>query len=202
MLDWIRDRFSKRPQTLDDISADELRREQVRLEQQEKKLLKEIQEYEAKKQEYFAQGKAAKGSVHMQRSLALKIKSVDDQVRMTDRKLRTVAKQLQATNNFLFLKQSKRELEQSGLFSAINAMDLEQLDAWIERASIDGELNVSKLEEMLRRVNSSMDLARDIEEDPEIAQIMAMFQDDGGPLETEFEDLLGESREPRLSDGS
>lgn len=200
MFEWIRQRFSRQPQTLDDIPLEELRREQVRLEQQEKKLLREISEYEDQKNALYAEGKAARGSVHRQRSIALKIKSVDDQVKMTDRKLRTISKQLQAANNFIYLKQSKRELEQSGLFGMINQMDLEELDAWIERASIDGELNVTKLEEMLRRVNSSMDLARDIEEDPEIASIMAMFQAEDAGLENPFDELESSDREHPLSD--
>ena len=58
-------------------------------------------------------------------------------------------------------------------------MDLEELDTWIERASIDGELNVKKLEDMLARVSSSMDLAGEIGEDPEVAAIMEMFQEEG-----------------------
>lgn len=186
MLDWLTAQFKKKPRTLDDIPVEELRRERVRLEQQEKKMVKEIDELENKKNEMFAEGKAAAGSVHRQRSIAQRIVGVDREVKMTDRKLRTISKQLQAVNNFIYLKQSKSELEQSGLFSMINQMDLEELDAWIERASIDGELNVDKLEDMLRRVSSSMDLAGSIEEDPEIAQIMAMFQSEGS------HDTLGE----------
>lgn len=179
MLDWLTSRFKKPTQTLDDIPLEELRREQVRLEQQEKKLVKEIDDLENKKKALFAEGKAADGSTHRQRSIAQRIVSVDREVKMTDRKLRTISKQLQAVNNFVYLKQSKRELEQSGLFGMINQMDLEDLDAWIEKASIDGELNVSKLEDMLQRVSSNMGLASEIEEDPEIAQIMAMFQSEG-----------------------
>lgn len=182
MLDWIRDRFSKSPRTLDDISLEDLRREQIRLQQQEKKLVLEIDGLEDEKKSLFQEGQNAAGSVHRQRSIAQRIVGVDRRVKMSDRKLRTISKQLQAINNFIYLKQSKRELEQSGLFGIINNMDLEELDNWIEKASIDGELNVGKLEDMLTRVSSSMNLASEIEEDPEVASIMAMFQQ-GGSVE-------------------
>ena len=179
MIDWIRDRFRKGPRSLDDISLEELRREEVRLQQQEKRFVKEIDDLEEQKKVLFADGKAAAGSKPKQRSVAQRLVGVDREVKMTDRKLRTISKQLHAINNFLYLKQSRRELEGSGLFGLINQMDLEELDTWIERASIDGELNVKKLEDMLARVSSSMDLAGEIGEDPEVAAIMEMFQEEG-----------------------
>lgn len=179
MIEWLTNRFKKNPRTLDEVSEEELRRERVRLEQQEKKFVKEIDELEAQKKSLFAEGQAAAGSVHRQRSIAQRIVGLDGQVKLTDRKLRTITKQLQAINNFLHLKQSKRELEGSGLFSIINSMDLEELDTWIESASIDGELNMDKLEDMLRRVSTSMDLAGPIEDDPDVSAIMEMFQQGG-----------------------
>ncbi len=186
MIDWLREQFKKSPRTLDEISLEELRREHVRLEQHEKKMVKEIDDLENKKNALFAEGKAAGGSTHRQRSIAQRIIGVDREVKMTDRKLRTISKQLQAVNNFIYLKQSKRELEDSGLFGMINQMDLEDLDSWIEKASIDGELNVNKLEDMLQRISGNMGLASDIDEDPEIANIMAMFQTEGS------EEMLGD----------
>lgn len=194
-MDWLRDLLKRKPRTLDDITLEELRREQVRLQQQEKKFVKEIDELEEQKKALFEEGKAAAGSVHRQRSVAQRIVGLDRQVKMTDRKLRTISKQLQAINNFLYLKQSKRELEGSGLFGIINAMDLEQLDVWIEKASIDGELNVAKLEDMLTRVSSSLDLAGDIQDEPEIAAIMAMFQQEAE--EAGYDALLSEEERDR-----
>lgn len=191
MLNWIKRQFvTATPETLDNIGLEELKREQVRLEQLEKKLFKEIDELEARKGEFFRKGRESNGSVHQQRSIAIKIKSVDGEVKMTDRKLRTISKQLQAVNNFIYLKQSKRELEQSGLFGMINRMDLSELETWIERTSIDGQLNVEKLDEMLHRIHGSSDLADDIEEDAEIANIMAMLQQDDGEF-AGFEEMEG-----------
>jgi len=192
MFNWLKGRFQKQ-NSLDDISLEELRREQVRLEQQQKKYIKEIDDLEAQKNQYFAEGKAASGSVHRQRSIAQRIVGVDRQVKMTDRKLRAINKQLQAIGNFSYLKQNKRELETSGLMGIINTMDLEQLDDWVERASIDGELNMKKLEDMLRRVGASMDLADEIEDDPEVSAIMEMFQGEG-PAD-ELDSLFGETED-------
>ena len=197
MFNWLSDQFKKSTpvRTLDDVSEDELRREQVRLEQQEKKFAKEIDDLEEQKKKLFADGQRAAGSVHRQRSIAQRIVGVDRQVKLTDRKLRAISKQLQAINNFLYLKQSRRELEGSGLFSIINSMDLEDLDGWIESASIDGELNMKRLEDMLVRVNSSMDLAEPITDDNEISAIMEMFQQ-GGELD-DLETGLTETNQER-----
>jgi hypothetical protein len=180
MWEWIKERFaSKKPRTLDDISEEELLREKVRLEQQQKKYIREIDDLEEQKTQLFNEGQEAAGSVHRQRSIAQRIVAIDRQVKLTDRKLRAISKQLQAVSNFSYLKQSKRELENSGLFGIINEMDLEELDRWIEQASVDGELNMTKLEDMLQRVSAGMDLADDIEDEPEVAAIMEMFQQGG-----------------------
>ena len=202
MFDWLSNQFKKSTdkRTLDDISEDELRRERVRLEQQEKKFVKEIDELEDQKKKLFNEGQQSAGSVHKQRSIAQRIVGVDRQVKLTDRKLRAISKQLQAVNNFLHLKQSRRELEGSGLFSMINSMDLEELDTWIEGASIDGELNMNRLEDMLRRVNSSMDLAEPIADDSEIAAIMEMFQQGDSLDSLASLDEVEDDRENRLTE--
>ncbi len=161
--------------SLEDLSSDDLMRERLRLEQEEKKLLRQVEEVENEKRAAFEQA-TQEGSVRKQTILARKIKELDTKAKNIDRNLRVISKQLRIINGFIQVKENKRIWEQSGLWTHISQMDLSDLGAYVDEAVIEGSFNNEKFTGIINTLEGSRGIVDDVEEDPDVMSILGEIQ--------------------------
>lgn len=160
---------------LDDLSGDDLARERIRLEQEEKKLLQAVGQIESEKRAVFEQA-TKESSVRRQRIMARKIKELDTKARNVDRNLRVVSQQLRIINGFIQVKENKRIWEQSGLWSQISQMDLTDLEAYVTDAMIEGSFNTDKFGNIIRTLEGTEGFVEEMAEDPDVNAILTEIQ--------------------------
>jgi hypothetical protein len=160
---------------IEDLSSDDLMRERIRLEQEEKKLLRQVEEVENEKRAAFEQA-TREGSVRKQTILARKIKELDTKAKNVDRNLRVISKQLRIINGFIQVKENKRIWEQSGLWTEISQMDLSNLGAYVDEAVIEGSFNNEKFTGIINTLEGSRGIVEDVEEDADVMNILGEIQ--------------------------
>jgi hypothetical protein len=160
---------------LDDLTSDDLTRERIRLEQEEKKLLKTVEQYEAEKRAAFEQA-TRESSVRKQKIMARKIKELDTRANNVDRNLRVVSQQLRIINGFIQVKENKRIWEQSGLWTQISQMDLSELEAYVTDSMIEGSFNSDKFGNIIQALEGSEGLVDEMEEDADVLDILSEIQ--------------------------
>ena len=190
VLDSLKNLFSRR-KTIADVSVDELRRERIRLEQEESKLARRIQEVEGQKQDLFVRGKD-ETSTRQQRIVARKIKELDMRAKNMDKNLQLFSRQLRIINGFTQLKENQRLLEQSGISSIIRNVDLQTLQNYVDQATIDGVFQMDRLSDILTTLEESEKIVGLPSEEPDIEAIVAAMQEAKAAEEIDSELALEE----------
>lgn len=159
---------------IEDLSRDDLARERIRLEQEEKKLLRLVEEVESEKRAAFEQA-TKESSVRKQTIMARKIKELDTKSKNLDRNLRVLSQQLRIINGFIQVKENQRIWEQSGLWSHISQMDLSELGAYVDDSQIEGAFNSEKFSSIIGTLEGSPGIV-EMEEDDEVMDILSEIQ--------------------------
>jgi hypothetical protein len=161
--------------TLDDLTLDDLRREKVRLEVGERRRVTRLRELEGEKRQLFEAG-VQNPSEREQRLAARKIKELEVESRNLDRNLEFMSRQLRIINGFLQLKDNQRLLAQSGIAGVLGGLDLQTLQLYVDRASVEGEFRLDKFSEILAALESASGAATPSHEDDEVMQIVRAMQ--------------------------
>jgi len=177
-----------RKRTIGDVTIDELMREKVGMDQEERRLVEKVEQLERDKAELFARGRAETSDLQKRR-LAEKIKAIDGQARHGGQSLQFITKQQRILNGFLQIKESERLLRVSGLSSLIADMDLGTLRDYVEQASSEGVFQLDKFETILGTLDEGERALTDQGEDEDIASILRAF-DEGKLEQTESPPLV------------
>lgn len=161
--------------SLSDLKMDDLLREKSRLGQIEHELVKRVEDLEGKKKALFMQGKDETSDRQLV-VLARQIKELDVQARNIDKSLQVVAQQQRSISGFIQLKENEKLLAQSGLSSMLQKVDLQTLQTYVHRASVDGEFNMDKLRQMVGTLESSDTEPGAAEAESEVAEIVRQMQ--------------------------
>ena len=175
MLDALKGWFGDRKQTLEDLSLDEMRKEKIRLDQEEKKLMLRLDQIEADKKKVFLMGRE-EPSERKKMVLARKFKELDVQAKSMERNLQYFSKQLRIINGFMNLKENRRILQESGLTAIISNMDLQELQIYVDQASIDGTFQLEKLQEVLGTLEEGSSITGEIPEDRDVTEVYRMME--------------------------
>jgi len=176
MADLLDKLFGGKKKSIKDITLDELRREKVRLDQEEAKTARKIDELEKQKQALFARGKD-EPAVRQQRILARKIKELDAQAKSLDQNLQFFSRQLRIINGFTQLKENQRLLAESGLSSLISNIDLQTLQIYVDKASVDGVFHMEKFSDILGTLEEGDRIAGGVEADRDVEDIVRAMQE-------------------------
>jgi len=171
----IRGLFSRKKR-LDKVSIDELRKERIRLEQAEQRVSKEIDDLERRKQQLFAKGKD-ETSQRQQIALARKIKELDAGAQIKDRQLAMVSKQMRIVGGLMMIKENNELVKNLGVSSIISKMDLDELQSYVERATIEGQFQMERFAQILKTMETSEGLGMDTEEEADTLAIVAAMQE-------------------------
>lgn len=163
-----------KPARLDDLKLDDMKREKVRLELEERKTLNEVRELEAQKRKLFEEGVKSAGSREA-KIIARKIKEVDGQAANMDRLLDSLSQQTRLINGLIQAKDLARIQKESGIGAMLQNLDMQELVMFIDNSFIDGEFNTTKMNEMLG-VLDRQGLDHNKVEDSDITDIMKQFE--------------------------
>jgi len=161
---------------LEDLSLDDLRREKVRLDQEERKLLARLRDLEKRKKVLFAEG-VRNSSEREQRAIARRIKDLDVEARNLDRLLRVVSKQQRILNGLIQIKESARVMQSTGISRILKEIDLQDLILYIDQASVDGEFHLDKFDELIRTLEQADAVSPEIAEDEDVLDIVRAMQE-------------------------
>jgi hypothetical protein len=161
--------------SLDDLQVDDLRKEKIRLEQEERKMLSRLKEVEKQKRQLFEEGVRNAGNTE-QRVIARRIKELDVEAGNMDRMLQIISKQMRTINGLLMIKERARMASESGLTSLLHGIDLQELIIYIDKASVDGEFHMDKFDELLRTLEEADAIRPEIREDQDVLEIMKAMQ--------------------------
>lgn len=163
-----------KPARLEDLKLDDMKREKVRLDLEERKTLAEVRDLEAQKRKLFEEGVRAPGTREA-KIIARKLKEVDGQAANLDRLLDSLSQQTRLINGLIQAKDLARIQKESGIGAMLENFDLQELVIFIDNAYIDGEFNQAKINEMLG-VLDRQGMEHSKIEDQDINEIMKQFE--------------------------
>jgi hypothetical protein len=167
--------FNKK-KSISDIGIDELRKEKIRLEQEEARYMRKVDDLEKQKKELLIRG-VAEGSDRQKRALALKIKEIDVEARNKDRNLQFFSKQQRIINGFLQIKENEKILQQAGVLSLVNQLDLQSLQTYVEQASMEGAFHLDKFESIIGTIEDGDRVTSPMRDEEDIEEIMKLMDD-------------------------
>jgi hypothetical protein len=180
--------------SLNDLTLDDLRREKVRLDQEERRYLGRVRELEKQKRIFFEEG-VRSASEREQKVAARKIKELDVEASSMDRTLDAISKQNRIINGLLQVKERYRFTNESGVSSLLKDLDLQDLIVYIDKASVDGEFQSDKFEELIRALEESDAVVPGLKEDRDVQDIVTQMQkarealDNPAAMEQQFSEM-------------
>ena len=150
--------------TIEKVSLDEFKRERIRIEQEESRIIKKIGEIERHKEELFRKGKE-EASRRQQLIIARKIKEVDSRSKSYDQSARMLSRQLRVLNGFIHLKEHQSLIEKTAVSSLLSTMELGSLQKYIEAATVEGQFQMDKFENIMESMEYQEGVAITAEED-------------------------------------
>jgi hypothetical protein len=148
VTDLLKNLFGGKAKTLESVSIDELRRERIRIEQEEARQIKKLEERERDKQALFERG-TDEASQRQQVIIARKIKELDQQGRNLDQTLKLLSRQLRIISGFIHVKENTQLLQKTAVSSLLAKMDLADLQRFVEAATVEGQFQMDKFEQIL-----------------------------------------------------
>lgn len=174
ILDNLKGLFSKQ-QKLEDLEVEDLRRARIELEREQEKVLRHIDGIEAQKADVDAKGRAER-SVRKQKLLAQQILDLETKAKHYDRTLALFSKQQRIVDGLMFLKENKQLLAGTTLGKRISEMNIPELQSYVGEATVDGTVQLEKLQELLGVFELEEELRKPDEEDKQLAGIVARWQ--------------------------
>jgi len=144
-------REDKQPKkaSLEDVTLDDLRREKIRFEQEERKILEQVRQLEDQKRRLFDESVRAGGDREIGVA-ARKIKDLDGEAANKDSLLQAISKQMRIINGLIQVKERYRVLAETGISGILKDIDLQDLIMYVDKASVDGEFHMDKFNELLK----------------------------------------------------
>lgn len=148
-----------------DANPADLRKEQIKLEREEKIKSAEVDKLAQQKKSVFEKGFNA--SKPEQRTLARKMKEIDRSIKLTDKHLRTISNQILVVNNIMFVIEQKNILEASGVLGDILNMPMGQLNTFLSEVNIEQSMQDETLTGIIGTFDTEHGLMGEMEEDSE-----------------------------------
>jgi hypothetical protein len=124
--------------TLDRFTLQELREMQIQLEKKSESLRKQIADLEEEIAFLFEKAKQAKTRAD-EVSLARKIKTLQEKLKMKSNAQVEIEKELRAVNNIAILKEHEEDLKVAGIWGRLRKMDPEKLDKELRERTLDAQ---------------------------------------------------------------
>lgn len=167
------DKFKKEKNPLKEIDPEELNREAIRFEREEKLKTAEVEKLAKKKKALFEQGfNATKAE---QRSLARNIKTTDREIKLKEKNLQTISSHILAIKNLQYIHEQKKLLESAGLMSRISKMSIENLDKFLSEINIEQTVQEHGIEKINTMFDDEFGLQGEVVTDDETKVLMDLW---------------------------
>jgi hypothetical protein len=164
--------FGKKKRTLRDLSLDELSRERIVLQQEQRKLDVEIERL-LKDDAQLKSEYAEAVNPTQKRIIARKIQDVRMRQQGVEAKSTHCHKMLQTVNNFTLIKENMVFFERMGVASVLTTMDMAEIESFINEAVVEGTLQQEKLATMLQQVTEGAQQITAAGSDVSLDELMA-----------------------------
>ena len=164
--------FGKKKRTLTDLGLDDLKREQITLQQEQRKIDLELERGD-KDERQLKSEYAQSDSPTQKKIVARKIQHVRMMRRAADTKSSHCYKMLQTVNNFMLIKDNMEFFEKMGVASMLTNMDMAEIETFIADATVEGALQQEKLATMLQQVSDGVDQITEAGSDGSLEDLMA-----------------------------
>ena len=140
--------FGKKDKTLSELSAAELRREEIVLTKDRDKLFKKIETVAADKQKIFQQG-ASQKSPELRKALAMQFELKTQEQMLAGRQLNLRSKELLTVSRVRMMKENAPKM--SGAMGRLNLTekDVARITTWIEDDGVTQDMYNERLDEIL-----------------------------------------------------
>ena len=190
------DRFRGK-RSLTRLTMEELDREKIKLDLQERKQIQQTQTLERQKEKMFAQG-LRESSDQMKLYYARKVKELDSDVRLNDRVLRALSHKIRVYNGIVSVKKWMQVLSEDKK-SLINKLSLAELTQWIEKNTVDGELRQQQLDGLVDVVEQGTGVIADVDanEESDIQQIFSVMKN--APIDIKAPEDIARDSMPEIN---
>lgn len=172
--------FGKKKRTLSDLGLDDLKREQITLQQEQRKIDQELGR--AEKDEQQLKSEYAEATSPTQKKIvARKIQNARMMMKASETKSTHCYKMLQTVNNFILIKDNMEFFEKMGVASMLTNMDMAEIETFIADATVEGALQQEKLATMLQQVSDGVEQITEAGSDGTLDDLMAELD---GEMET------------------
>jgi hypothetical protein len=140
--------------------------------------MNEVHDLEGKKRRFFEQGVNAPGTLEKQ-VYVRKFKEVDSRAKNKGILLGTLSLQTQLIDGLIQVKEMKDTLDEIGIGSIVEDLELSQLSKYVDDSTIDGQFNAEKFKQMIIVLNGGgieKPVTRDEDED-ELLRMMEQASD-------------------------
>lgn len=175
LLEGIKGLFARR-KGIEQITIDELKHEKIRLEQMERRVSGEVDQLEGRKHELFLKGKDETSS-RQRFAVARKIKELDSRSRSKSQQLAFFHKHLRIVDGLLQIKENISLLKELKVGSVITNMSVEELTAYVEQATVQGQFEMEKFTSLLDSLEGAMDAGQEMTEDKDLSAIVAAMEE-------------------------
>lgn len=148
------------PVTLQQLDTDSLRKERIRLDNEERRLNKLMTNSQRKRNQTLGEYHTCRenGENHQAKLVARRLKNVDDELRGLDLRHDALNKQQRMTNGLMVLKENENFITRIAGSSQLNNMNIVELQTWVEQATEKGELTMDRLEQMIGTMDSNFEV--------------------------------------------
>jgi hypothetical protein len=164
-----------RRRTLADQSENELRGARLQMEAEQGRIMRQIDEIEKQKAALDAQGRA-EPSARKQALLAQRLLQLEAEAKRMEHSLSLVSKQVRIVGGLCFLKQNSRALSGTPLGALLGRMSAAELQTYVDTASVDGSLDLDKLNQVLGIVDGGDKLQQDEEAGRAVSDVVSRWQ--------------------------
>ncbi len=164
--------FGKRKPTLKDLTLDDLRREQMGLQHEQLRLDRDLERLDRDESQLKSEYSEA-GGVTQKKAIARKIQDLRARQMGLDTRAAYLQKMLRTVNGFLLIKENMAFFDKMGVASALTQMDMGEVEAYINEATIEGTLQQDKLAALLQQVTDGVDQIAESAGDSSLDELMA-----------------------------
>lgn len=189
---WFSRMFGRKKR-LEDLDTEDLRRQELRLRREEKKLAQKVDDHERCKASIFEEA-VGKDSKRQKMMLARKIKEMDAAAKHDEKLLQAISTQLRVVSGIRMLKEGKAFRSRFQMLDVLRDMEVSELAIRIEELALDGEVTDERLSQMVATLEEHTNLAVAPEE-ADIAEIVAAMEAAATASTAGEEDAAGEGME-------
>lgn len=177
--------------TIRDLGIEELRRTRIGLDNEERRIERDIEKKRADDGKLVSEYGAAKadGNCQQMRIQARRLQDLRERVKNLDQQHATVVRQMRVVNGLVLIKENEAFLRRIGENGRLDSIDLGQLQAYVEEATLEGELTRDRLTMLVETMNDAC--ASSDPDGEDLAEFMASLdaEVEGRPLPSTNGDL-------------